>query len=117
MRGVLLRIVAVLFVATIAGTTLAQESPHQADAKAGREFAQNRCDACHIIGMKQEFPPPMAVDAPSFLSIAKRPDTTAQSLQIFLSRTHAYSNMPAPAVRASDAADVIAYVLSLRSRH
>lgn len=116
MRGMLLQVAAVLFVTALATAAQTQERPHRADPKTGREFAQTNCDACHIVGVRAEFPPPMSVNAPTFVSIANRPSVTAQSLQAVLSRPHVYRNMPAVDLTESDAANVIAYILSLRSR-
>jgi mono/diheme cytochrome c family protein len=95
----------------------AQQTANRGSAAAGRQLALDKCDGCHIVAAHQEFPPLIGNVAPSFFVVANRPDTTAQSLQTFLSHPHTYNNMPYPDLTAADVGDVSAYILSLRGRH
>ena len=83
-------------------------------ASAGRDFVLHNCGACHIVAVNQDLRPLVANFGPSFFDVANRPDTTAASLQAFLSRPHGYSNMPYPDLSAKSLADVVAYIVSLR---
>ena len=83
-------------------------------ARAGRDFVVHNCDACHVVAANQDLRPLVANYGPSFFDVANRPDTTAASLQVFLSRPHGYSSMPYPDLSAKSLADVVAYILSLR---
>jgi mono/diheme cytochrome c family protein len=101
---------------TLATGAAAQENAHAGNAQAGREFARYNCDACHIVATNQDLRPLIGGYAPSFMSIANKPDTTEASLRAFLSHTHAYTNMPYPDLAAPDLANVVAYIRSLRGK-
>ena len=65
--------------------------------------------ACHVVDANQS----KATDnAPSFRTIAARPDTTADSLDRYLSRAHTL--MPDFSLSSRERDTLIAYILSLR---
>lgn len=76
----------------------------------GAALAARWCMACHNV----ERNPPRAVanGAPSFAAIAARPDTTAASLDQYLSTGH--TRMPDFSLSDSERAALIDHILSLR---
>jgi hypothetical protein len=103
-------------VGALATGSLAQQSAYRGSIPAGRVFAVYNCDGCHVVAANQDLRPLISGSAPSFISIANKPDTTEASLRAFLAHTHAYANMPYPDLAAPDLANVLAYILSLRGR-
>lgn len=91
-----------------------QTPPDRGDRQAGERLAQRVCGACHVVAAHQELPPLVRNTAPSFFDIAKRPDTTPQSLRTFLAHAHPFGRMPYPDLSGAQAADISAYILSLR---
>jgi mono/diheme cytochrome c family protein len=100
--------------AAVATSALAQQSAHRSDVAAGLQFASHNCDACHIVSTNQDVQPLVGGYAPSFSAIANRPNTSPDTLRLFLNHPHGYSNMPYPDLSASDLSNVIAYIMSLR---
>jgi mono/diheme cytochrome c family protein len=85
----------------------------------GEQVAQLKCSACHVVAEKQKYPPLLEDPAPSFQSIANRPQVSEQALRHFVATTHwdpqtAPSAMPNPGLSRTDIAAVIRYVLSLK---
>jgi mono/diheme cytochrome c family protein len=91
----------------------AQETPLGGDPQAGRAFALEVCAACHVVSSRQLAPARFAV-APSFHAIANTPGMTATALTAFLTTPH--KTMPNLILHPDEAADVIAYILSLRDK-
>jgi mono/diheme cytochrome c family protein len=79
---------------------------------AGHSFARAACSACHVVDAEQR-PTRRIYIGPSFRNIANTPDTTAIALHVFLTTSH--PKVPNPVVTSEQMADVIAYILSLRS--
>ena len=77
----------------------------------GRHLAQHWCGACHRMN---------TVDAPgrrgiaTFAEVARLPSTTALSLRAFLYTSHA--DMPNIQLSSADADDLVAFILSLKSK-
>lgn len=117
MRALLWVAAVLVAIAAPAATAHAQNPPQRPDPQAGKRLAERVCGACHIVAARQEMPPLVATSAPSFFDIAKRPGTTAQSLEAFLAHPHPFGQMPFPRLTAAQIADVSAYILSLRQRH
>lgn len=92
-------------------TASAQVAPTAGDPQAGRAYALQNCAGCHVVSSRQSTP---ARVAPSFQAIANMRSTTEISLHAFLSTSH--PKMPNFILAPNDAADVIAYILSLRDR-
>ncbi len=79
------------------------------DPGIGGRLAVRWCMACHVV----EPNPRTATDAaPSFSAIAARPDTTADSLDRYLSTGHTL--MPDFLLSTPERNALIAYILSLR---
>jgi mono/diheme cytochrome c family protein len=103
-----------LLAAMLAGCAL-----FQSDAERGRKVADTWCSECHRVAPDEPsgarpghtMGPPVV--APSFMDVAARPYTTADSLDHFLADLH----LPMPTYRLSDGErrEVIAYILSLRT--
>ena len=91
----------------------AQETPPGGDPQAGRAFALEVCAACHVVSSRQLAPARFAV-APSFHAIANTTGMTALALRVFLTTPH--KTMPNLILHPDEAADVIAYILSLRDK-
>ena len=101
--------VAPLAVAMLAGVIT--QAAHAADAQAGRALAESWCASCHVIG---EAGQSSASDAaPTFASIANRPDATADGLRAFLSEPHADA-MKGIVLPRLEIDDLVAYIMSLR---
>jgi mono/diheme cytochrome c family protein len=85
----------------------------------GEHLARLICSACHVVAVDQEFPPLLRQPTPSFSEIANRPDTSAKSLQKFISTTHwdektLPMHMPNPMLTDEQLRAVTRYILSLR---
>jgi len=91
----------------------AETSAMMGNPRAGRAFALQACALCHVVAPGQ-LTPPRLTTAPSFRAIANLPSTTALSLQVFLLSPH--PTMPNLVLTDSEAADVIAYILSLKRK-
>jgi mono/diheme cytochrome c family protein len=83
------------------------------DVEKGRAFALEACSVCHVVAPQQRTPPRIA-NAVSFRSIANTEGMTGMKLQAILSTPHAV--MPNLILTPEEAADVIAYIMSLRNR-
>ena len=88
------------------------------DVQNGRRVAFLICYACHVVGPDQRSAPTLVPPAPSFDSIAQRPDISAESIERFLTTTHRDASnlraMPSPELIDSYMKQVVAYILSLR---
>lgn len=109
-------VLALILIAGTACTASAEDHVRLGSARAGREFVGYNCDACHVVAAHQDIRPLVSGYAPSFSEVANRPDTTPDTLRAFLSRPHAYANMPYPDLGPADLANVVAYIMSLRHR-
>lgn len=92
-----------------AGTVLADEaSGNPAD---GLAFAKGHCAECHLVeGDWQDIAKPYP---PAFAQIAADPKYTDLSLRVFLRTPHL--NMPDFILTERETADVVAYIISLKS--
>lgn len=81
-----------------------------ADPANGRRLAERWCQACHVVTPSQVR---AATDqAPPFATIAKTPDFDAAKIALFLLDPH--PKMPDMALSRSEAADLAAYIVSLK---
>jgi mono/diheme cytochrome c family protein len=80
-----------------------------ADAGHGAILAKRWCAACHLVdaGQKQA-----SADVPTFAAIGQKPDFTAEKVAFFLLDPH--PKMPNFPLSRSEAADLAAYIGSLR---
>lgn len=84
-------------------------------------MAQLQCAACHVVAAKQRYSPLLEDPAPSFKSIANRPQTSEAALRHFVATTHwdrqrVRVTMPNPGLSKTDIAAVSRYILSLKGR-
>jgi mono/diheme cytochrome c family protein len=79
--------------------------------QAGRAFAENACVECHIIaeGAKSR----LVTGAPSFVTLARRPETTEFRLRVFFQTPHQV--MPNFLLSPEQTDDLVAYILSLKT--
>lgn len=82
------------------------------DPAAGHAFAREACNACHMVEAEQRAPRRIVI-GPAFRDIANTPGITATALRVFL--TTAHPKMPNLILTPDETADVIAYILNLRS--
>jgi mono/diheme cytochrome c family protein len=92
-----------------------------AQVRRGEEVAQLQCAACHVVAKEQKYPPLLENPAPSFASIANRPQISEAALRHFVATTHWDQTtipltMPNPGLSKTDTAAVIRYILSLKGR-
>jgi mono/diheme cytochrome c family protein len=81
------------------------------DAEKGHEFVRVACYQCHALEKGQHHSP--NPKAPSFSRVAADPKTTAMALRVWLETSH--PTMPNLILSEYDKANVIAYILSLKS--
>jgi mono/diheme cytochrome c family protein len=98
--------------AALAATALSANAQH-GDIAAGHSFAREACSACHVVDAQQQRPPRRIFIGLPFRNIANTRGTTATALRVFLTTSH--PKMPNPIVTPEQMADVVAYILSLRS--
>ena len=100
------RLVALLLVTPIVTAVSAAQA---ADVGNGEQLARRWCAACHIVASGQTGP---TSEAPPFASIAARTRFTAKKIAEFLLDPH--PRMPNMELTRSEAADLAAYIKSLR---
>jgi mono/diheme cytochrome c family protein len=108
-------LLAVVIVAGSVSAAVAQpiaEVPYGNPAR-GRTFALQVCTQCHLVERGQPGPQ-RVVMGPGFRDIANARTTTSRSVRAFLYAPHA--NMPNLRLSRSTADDVIAYIMTLRTR-
>jgi mono/diheme cytochrome c family protein len=79
---------------------------------AGQILAKGWCAHCHVVSEDQRIAPVEGV--PTFLAIASDPSTTDTSLRVFLVSPHVV--MPDFMLTGKETDDIIAYILSLRTK-
>ena len=79
------------------------------NASSGRHLAEAWCTECHSV---ERATAGKGMIAPDFTAIVQRPGTTELSLKTFLRSEH--KTMPNFIIEPADAADLVAYILSLR---
>ena len=86
----------------------------------GHRIAQQWCSECHQIEPNQDRigkdhgSDSDQAEAPSFVDVANDPSTTPLSLRVFFQSNH--ENMPNLHISQSDADDLVAYILSLKTK-
>ena len=81
------------------------------DVAAGRAFAREACNSCHVVEPTNVSPRIVAI-GPNFRDIANTKGMTSTALRVFLTTSH--PKMPNLILTPEQMADVIAYILSLR---
>jgi mono/diheme cytochrome c family protein len=95
-----------LVVATIG---LSGSAAMAADANHGAELAKRWCATCHLVESSQS---QASADVPPFATIARRSDFTPEKVAFFLLDPH--PKMPNFPLSRNEAADIAAYIASLR---
>lgn len=118
-RMPMLPVSALLVVLWVSICPTSAEPVNDADTvRKGHDLAAIICANCHVAASDQRFAPLLNPPAPSFASIAQRPDTNADMLQKFLTTTHRGldnpKGMPNPYLMDYQVTQVVAYILSLR---
>lgn len=80
-----------------------------ADADHGADLARRWCASCHLVEGTQK---QASADVPSFAQIAQRSDFTPEKVAFFLLDPH--PKMPSFPLNRLEAADIAAYIASLR---
>jgi len=80
-----------------------------ADADQGATLAQRWCATCHVVDGDQK---QASADLPPFAVIAQKPDFTPEKVAAFLIEPH--PKMPNFTLSRSEAADIAAYIGTLR---
>lgn len=108
MRSVRLIVAVIIGAASGGGMALSQE-----DGNVGRGLvvAQRECATCHGVTGAQGFSP--VAKATPFIQIANTPGMTGMALNVWLTNPH--PSMPNLVLAPRERADVIAYILSLKS--
>jgi cytochrome c2 len=97
---------------TLAVALLATAPAAQAqDAAAGHDYARRVCRPCHVVDPGQPKPRLLTI-GPAFVDIANAKGMTRTALYAFLQTPH--PKMPNLILSPQEAADVIAYIRSLR---
>jgi len=93
----------------VAAIGLSGSAAMAADADHGAELAKRWCASCHLIdgGQRQA-----SADVPPFATIARRSDFTPEKVAFFLLDPH--PKMPNFPLSRNEAADIAAYIASLR---
>lgn len=87
----------------------------------GADIATQVCASCHVVAKDQKTVPSLKEPTPSFLGIASRATTTAQSLHRFIETTHwdrttFPMQMPRLSLSPEQVDAVVCYILSLRPK-
>jgi mono/diheme cytochrome c family protein len=77
----------------------------------GAAVAQQVCAQCHDIGAGSG--PVIHAGAPTFVSVIEKPETTAEGLAAWLKSSH--PSMPHYVFNDAEVADLVAYIMSLRT--
>jgi mono/diheme cytochrome c family protein len=80
-----------------------------ADPDNGERLARRWCAPCHVVALDQRGP---TSEAPPFTTIAAKPDFDAAKLAFFLMDPH--PKMPNMSLSRTEAADLAAYIASLK---
>jgi mono/diheme cytochrome c family protein len=97
----------------VAGGAFGAQQTMPGDAKRGRDFALDNCRPCHVVARDQGSPLRFA-NAPDFQAIANMKQTNPVGLNVWLTNPH--PTMPTLVLSQAEAADVIAYIMSLRGK-
>jgi mono/diheme cytochrome c family protein len=108
MTGIIRHVTAGLLLA-LAGTAAAQAQ--EGDPERGHDFAKKICAECH--GVEKGYQPSTEPFAPTFEAVAKAPGMSPLALSVFLQTPH--STMPNLVLTATERADIIAYITSLKN--
>jgi len=104
----------------LAGNELCASADEKARIARGRDIAEKICWPCHVVGAGERFSPILREPGPDFRAIARKPNTSAESLTMFLHGTHRTEEkpytMPNPRLTDEMIDQVVSYILSLRQQ-
>ena len=109
MRAVFRHILALAVATAAFGGALGVSAAVAADAKHGAVLAKRWCATCHLVDSEQKR---ASADVRPFDDIARNPDFSPEKLAFFLLDPH--PKMPNFPLSRSEAADIAAYIGSLR---
>jgi mono/diheme cytochrome c family protein len=112
MRSIFNLLAAGALTAVAAGTPAAGIRAAEFNTTAGKQLAKEWCAACHVVEEGQG--ETMSTAAPSFFDIAADPAVTETGLRAFFASPH--DQMPDLQISNSEADNLIAYILSLRTQ-
>jgi len=98
-----------LFPSLMLAAVLGITSAFAADPNNGERLASRWCATCHVVASNQRGP---TGKAPPFPTIARKPDFDSAKLAFFLLDPH--PKMPDMSLSRTEAADLAAYIASLR---
>jgi mono/diheme cytochrome c family protein len=98
-----------IWVLAVAAAVMDVSPAVAADADHGADLAKRWCATCHMVDSNQK---QASADVPPFAMIAAKPDFTPEKLAFFLLEPH--PKMPNFPLSRSEAADIAAYIGSLR---
>ena len=101
---------AALAAAIVAGCATSEHDPSVGAKARGRALAERVCAQCHAVSAEDAVSP--NDKAPTFASLAGRPDMNRTALKILLRTPHA--NMPNFIVPEDETDDIAAYLETLR---
>ena len=93
----------------VAAVSFAGSQAQAADADHGADLAKRWCASCHVVDGAQK---QASADVPSFAAISSRSDFSPEKVAFFLLDPH--PKMPSFPLSRSEAADIAAYIGSLR---
>jgi mono/diheme cytochrome c family protein len=97
----------------VALVTLTQAAVAQGgDVRAGFAYAGRVCTECHAVRRGERVSPHER--APAFQEVSEAPGMTEMAFRVWFQTSH--PSMPNLIIKDKEAADVIAYILSLRQR-
>jgi mono/diheme cytochrome c family protein len=109
---------AALSILTTTGPAWAQMVNSADTARKGHDLARVACSNCHQVAVDQRAAPLPVRPAPSFDSIAQRPDINADVLEHFIVTTRRSvdhpADMPNQYLLEYQVQEVVTYILSLR---
>jgi len=103
----------VVMVAVALTATAFTANGQDEDVAAGRSFAREACNFCHVVDPTNASPRIVVIGL-DFQDIANTKGMTATGLRVFLTTSH--PKMPNLILAPQQIADVSAYILSLRER-
>ena len=83
------------------------------DPQRGLVYAKKVCATCHAVEAGDVFSPEML--APTFTAVAGTPGMTERALYVWLQSAN-HKSMPNLLIAAGDLDDVVAYIMTLRSK-
>jgi mono/diheme cytochrome c family protein len=104
------RLSVALLAASLTLSVAHAQQPLPGDSRRGKDVAASFCRGCHLIAPDDRGPVPDGV--PSFMAMAAKQGQSTAALEASLVGKHPV--MPASPITSQQAADVVAYIMTLR---